>query len=113
MSLQFKSLVGVAACLAVLGTGAAAADLRLGGVHAPNSFETRALEKFAELAKQKSGGSVTIEVFPAGQLGDERTMIDMIGTGAIDMFANVADWNQHLLDDFGILSMPFVFEDLE
>lgn len=107
------NMIGVAACVACIGTTVSAADLRLGGVHAPNSFETRALEKFAELAAEKSGGEITIDVFPAGQLGDERTMIDMIGSGAIDMFANVADWNQHLLKDFAVLSMPFAFEDLD
>lgn len=106
--------LAIAAALALSSAGAArAADLRLGGVHAPNSFETRALERFSELAAEKSGGTLKIDVYPAGQLGDERTMIDMINTGAIDMFANVADWNQHLMQDFAILSMPFVFEDLE
>jgi tripartite ATP-independent transporter DctP family solute receptor len=105
--------IGAALVAVALALPAQAAELRLGGVHAPNSFETRALQKFAELAKAKSGGSLDISVYPAGQLGDERTMIDMINTGAIDMFANVADWNQHLVKDFAILSMPFAFEDLD
>lgn len=92
---------------------AVANELRLGGVHSPNSFETRALERFAELASEKTDGALSVSVYPAGQLGDERTMIDMINSGAIDMFANVADWNQHLVKDFAILSMPFVFESLD
>ncbi|WP_157384505.1 TRAP transporter substrate-binding protein [Nitratireductor soli] len=94
-------------------SGASAAALKLGGVHAPNSFEIQALKKFAELTSEKSDGTVTVTVYPAGQLGDERSMIDMINTGAIDMFANVADWNQHLVKDFAVLSMPFVFENLD
>jgi len=106
-------LAGAAAFAATLTAAVSAADLRLGGVHSPNSFETKALEKFAELAKEKSDGALNISVYPAGQLGDERTMIDMIDTGAIDMFANVADWNQHLVKDFAILSMPFVFESID
>ena len=109
---RFTALLGAVACAFGIATTANAAELRLGGVHAPNSFETRALEKFAELAKEKSGGAVQIKVYPAGQLGDARTMIDMINTGAIDMFANVADWDQHFVKDFAILSMPFVFRDL-
>lgn len=107
-----SSIVGATAIAATI-AAASAAELRLGGVHSPNSFETRALEKFAELASDKSNGALKISVYPAGQLGDERTMIDMIDTGAIDMFANVADWNQHLVKDFAILSMPFVFESIE
>ena len=69
--------------------------------------------RVAELAAEKSGGDLTVEVYSAGQLGDERSMIDMISVGAIDMFANVADWNQHLVRDFAILSMPFAFRDLD
>ena len=71
-------LAGAAAFAATLTAAGSAADLRLGGVHSPNSFETKALEKFAELAKEKSDGALNISVYPAGQLGDERTMIDMI-----------------------------------
>lgn len=103
----------VLAASAMMAPAVNAAALKLGGVHAPNSFEVQALERFAELASEKSGGSVTVTVYPAGQLGDERSMIDMINTGAIDMFANVADWNQHLVKDFAVLSMPFVFENLD
>ncbi|MGN6286828.1 MAG: TRAP transporter substrate-binding protein [Afipia sp.] len=103
----------IAAVALLICTQASASQLRLGGVHAPNSFETQALNKFAELASEKSGGSLQIKVFPAGQLGAAQTMIDMISTGAIDMFANVADWNQNLESDFAILSMPFTFHDLD
>lgn len=114
MSLKIKRLATGLAMLGALAVQPAiAADLRLGGVHAPNSFETQGLRKFAELAAKKSGGSIKITVYPAGQLGKERAMIDMISIGAIDMFANVADWNQHLLKDFAVLSMPFAFRDLD
>lgn len=114
MKLSLLNVGVVVIAAAGLMTGAAnAADLRLGGVHAPNSFETQALDRFAELASEMSDGDLTVTVYPAGQLGDERSMIDMINTGAIDMFANVADWNQHLVRDFAVLSMPFAFQDID
>ena len=89
----------------------AAQSLRLGGVHSPTSFETRGLNEFARLVEAKTGGSVKVEVFPAGQLGDAVTMIENVMMGALDMFANVADWNQNVIKDYGILAMPFAFRD--
>ncbi len=112
----FKYLAAMAAATAMLSmlqTTAMARELRLGGVHSPTSFETKGLEKFAELAAQKSGGAVTIKVFPAGQLGDAVSMIENVMMGALDMFANVADWNQNVVKDYGIMAMPFAFRDQE
>jgi len=114
---KIKRLVGITAILAMLpmlqATPAAAAvkELRLGGVHSPTSFETKGLERFAELAAAKSGGTLKVNVFPAGQLGDAVSMIENVMMGATDMFANVADWNQNVVKDYGIMAMPFAFRD--
>jgi TRAP-type transport system periplasmic protein len=90
---------------------AATRELRLGGVHAPASFETKELQRFAALVSEKSGGTLKVSVFPAGQLGDAVSMIENVMMGAIDMFANVADWNQNVVKDYGIMAMPFAFRD--
>lgn len=111
-----KRWVGIASALALLpmlhATPATAAkELRLGGVHSPTSFETKGLERFAELVAGKSGGALVVKVFPAGQLGDAVSMIENVMMGALDMFANVADWNQNVVKDYGIMAMPFAFRD--
>lgn len=109
-----KALLPAAAAVALIQAGpalAATKELRLGGVHAPASFETKALEQFAKLAAEKSGGTLKVNVFPAGQLGDAVSMIENVMMGAIDMFANVADWNQNVVKDYGIMAMPFAFRD--
>lgn len=71
-------------------------------------------DKFAELVAEKSEGRITIEVFPAGQLGDEKTMYQTIqmGGGAID----ICRGNTNSLADFGaqklnLFGLPFVFRD--
>jgi len=113
----FKRWAGLAALLAVLPmlqatpATAAAKELRLGGVHSPTSFETKGLERFAALVAEKSGGALKVNVFPAGQLGDAVGMIENVMMGALDMFANVADWNQNVVKDYGIMAMPFAFRD--
>lgn len=73
-------------------------------------------DKFAELVEEKSGGRIQIEVFPAGQLGDEKTMYQTIqmGGGAID----ICRANTNSLVDFGakkltLFGLPFIFRDRE
>lgn len=69
---------------------------------------------FAQLVNEKSGGRITIQVFPAGQLGDEKTMYQTIqmGGGAID----ICRANTNSLVDFGakkltLFGLPFIFRD--
>ncbi|MDR2390345.1 MAG: TRAP transporter substrate-binding protein [Planctomycetota bacterium] len=71
-------------------------------------------DKFAELASRKSSGRIKIEVFPAGQLGDEKTMYQSLqmGGGAID----ICRGNTNSLGDFGLkkltlFALPFMLRD--
>lgn len=71
---------------------------------------------FAELVAEKSDGRIEIDVFPAGQLGDEKTAYQTIqmGGGAID----ICRGNTNSLADFGmeklnLFGLPFMFEGRE
>lgn len=86
---------------------------RLGGVHGVTTPETIGLNYFAKLVEEKTNGEMKIEVYPAGQLGDAVSMIENTIIGAQEMFANVMDWNQHVVKDFGIFAMCFAFSDLD
>ena len=39
--------------------------------------------KFAELMKERTGGAVTVDVFPANQLGSEKDMVEQVKNGVI------------------------------
>jgi tripartite ATP-independent transporter DctP family solute receptor len=102
--------------LCFLGTalGAQKVTWKLAGVHAVTTPETKGLNYLADLVKKESGGNFVINVYPAGQLGkDAVAMVENLMMGSIEMFGNVMDWNQHLVKDFAILAMPFLFEDLD
>jgi len=94
--------------------GAEKVTWKLAGVHAVTTPETKGLNYFADLVKKKSGGNFVIYVYPAGQLGkDAVTLVENLMMGSIELFGNVMDWNQHLVKDFAILAMPFLFKNLE
>lgn len=111
---SMRYILAAFAATVLVASGSALAEtrvLRLGGVHSPTSFETTGLMEFARLTEEKSGGTLKVSVFPAGQLGDAVSMIENVMMGALDMFGNVADWNQNLVKDYGIMAMPFAFRD--
>lgn len=85
---------------------------RLGGVHGVTTPETIGLNYFAKLLEEKTKGEMIVEIYPAGQLGDEVSMIENTIIGSQEMFANVMDWNQHIVKDYGIFAMTFAFSDV-
>lgn len=64
---------------------AAAETLRLSTLAQPDSDGARAANHFAELVSERSGGELTIRVFPASQLGDWTEVYEQVADGAIDM----------------------------
>jgi len=67
--------------------------------------------KFADLVKQKSGGKLAIETHLAGSLYNERTSIEAVLNGAIDMGggsnANWGAFTRTLI----FMDLPYVFKD--
>lgn len=68
-------------------------------------------QEFARLVEEKTEGRYKIDVFPGGQLGDEKSIIEEIQLGSMD-FARVngvplTEFN----DKIGALNLPFLFED--
>jgi len=107
-------LVGIMAVCFLSGAvlGAEKITWRLGGVHAVTAPETVGLKKFAELLDQKTQGRLKVEIYPAGQLGAEVPQLENLILGTQDMFANVADWNENIVKDWGIIGMPFAFDNV-
>lgn len=92
--------------------GAEKITWRLGGVHAVTAPETIGLNKFAELVQNKTGGRLKVEIYPAGQLGKEVPQLENLIIGTQQMFGNVADWNENIVKEWGIIGMPFAFDNL-
>jgi tripartite ATP-independent transporter DctP family solute receptor len=95
----------------ILAAGAAQAEtLRFG--YAQNATPTvEAMQKFAELVEEKTGGEVTIQFFPDGQLGGEREMVEMVQGGALDMTKVSGGLLESFAPIYGVFPMPYLFDD--
>ena len=67
-------------------------------------------QKFADLVKEKSGGQITVRLFPGGTLGGDIQTISAMQGGTIEMSVMNAGLLVGLVKDFVIVDLPFLFE---
>lgn len=70
-------------------------------------------KKFAELVNERTDGRIKIEVFPSGQLGDEKSVLEQVQLGAIEFTRINASPLAEFNDNYSVLGLPYVFESDE
>ena len=74
---------------------------------------TDGMYKFAELAKEYTGGTVTIDVYPNGALTDEASSVDQLQLGSLDLSRVNTNSLSSTIDAFGVFAMPYLFASTE
>ena len=67
------------------------------------------LEKFAELVSERTNGAIEIDIFPSGQLGDERANIEDLQMGTLDIAVSSTGPLGNFVEDYLILDLPYLF----
>jgi tripartite ATP-independent transporter DctP family solute receptor len=65
----------------------------------------------AEKVKEKSGGKLTLEIYPNGQLGGERESLELLQIGSLGMTKVSAAVMESFSPNFKVLSLPYIFKD--
>jgi tripartite ATP-independent transporter DctP family solute receptor len=68
--------------------------------------------KFAEELKTRAP-EITVNIFPAGQLGDERALIEGLQTGSVDIATVTSALTANFVPQFRAFSLPFLFRDTD
>lgn len=71
--------------------------LQMGSTGATDDISTQAAQHFCDLVKERSGGVITIDLFPASQLGAQLDQMEMLSQGSIDLFLEA-----NMMGSFGI-----------
>jgi TRAP-type transport system periplasmic protein len=87
--------------------------LRIAHVTADGSHFDFAAEKFKEIVEADSGGEITVEVYPNGQLGQEREVLENLQNGAIEMALTGHDPLATFDPVVSALGMPYIFNDVD
>lgn len=87
--------------------------LRLSDTH-PDGFVTvRADKEFARLVEENSKGRIKVEVYPGGQLGDEKSVIEQVQFGAIDLVRTSISPLAEFDKELSALMLPYLYRDTE
>ncbi|HEY3277392.1 MAG TPA: DctP family TRAP transporter solute-binding subunit [Syntrophorhabdaceae bacterium] len=68
---------------------------------------------FAKYVTERSRGEIEVRVFPFGQLGGERPMLEQVRTGTLHITAVSAIVLANYVKEAGVIGLPFVYPDLE
>ena len=109
-----KIILGVSA-LAVASTlsiTAIAEEWRGWNIHKPGYPNTVAMDKFAELLKEKTGGEITLKMFHSGVLGNQPDAIEQVRVGGLA----IGNFNLGpigpMAAEANVVSLPFIFKDM-
>ena len=106
------SLLGAAVALSAFAGVAAAADWRGWNIHVEGYPNTVAMDKFAELLAEKTGGEITLQMFHGGTLGSQPDAIEQVRIGGLE----IGNFNLGpigpVAPEANVVSLPFIFKDV-
>lgn len=99
------------AALALLLSAAMAQDIVLRAAdNQPDDYPTvQGLYFMADYLEAATDGRITLEVFSGGQLGDERSTIEQVQLGVIDMVRTSTSPVGEFYAPMGVFSLPYIF----
>ncbi|OGR28847.1 MAG: C4-dicarboxylate ABC transporter substrate-binding protein [Desulfobacterales bacterium RIFOXYA12_FULL_46_15] len=83
--------------------------VKFGHVAPPFHGLSKGAEAFSAHVKEKTQGRIDIAVFPAGQLGSEVAMGELVQVGAIEIASITTAVLQNFVPQCSVIDMPFIF----
>ena len=73
----------------------------------------KAMVHMADQCKKISGGELSIEIYPSGQLGSEQQCVELLQIGSLAITKVSAAVMESFTEDFKVLGLPYVFRSKE
>ena len=108
--MKFLKVLGLASVFAFTGLAAQAqTELKLAHAAPETDLQQTLALFFKEQVEARSNGSVTVAIFPQGQLGNDQAMIDGARSGIIDIAMTGLNNLTGLVPEAGAFELPFMF----
>ncbi len=108
-------LTCAAACalaLPAIGHAQAPIVIKFSHVVAPDTPKGKGAQRFKELAEQRTGGRVKVEVYPNSQLYKDKEELEALQLGSVQMLApSLAKFGPLGVREFEVFDLPFIFKD--
>ena len=98
-------------CLQSCSDGSTTDTLYLAHTLPVNHPVHQGIEVLAEEVKKSSNGQLTIKIFPDGQLGSEREVLELLQLGSIAMTKVSAATMTSFAPSYKALTLPYIFRD--
>jgi tripartite ATP-independent transporter DctP family solute receptor len=101
------------AMIAGFSVSAQAKEWKGWNIHVAGYPNTIAMDKFAELLKEKSGGKMTLKMYHSGTLGSQPDAIEQVRMGGLE----IGNFNLGplgpIVPEANVVSLPFIFKDTD
>jgi tripartite ATP-independent transporter DctP family solute receptor len=101
------------AMIAGFSVSAQAKEWKGWNIHVAGYPNTVAMDKFAELLKEKSGGKMTLKMYHSGTLGSQPDAIEQVRMGGLE----IGNFNLGplgpIVPEANVVSLPFIFKDTD
>lgn len=91
--------------------GEAKYTFKIAHIAPPDHSFNDAAEKFKEELEARSEGRMTLQIYPAGQLGNEADMVQQIQSGSVDFGIITAAYLSSRAPAFSAWLAPYLFDD--
>jgi len=88
-------------------------NLKLGHALDINHPVHKAMEFWADTLKKSTGGRIVIKIYPGGQLGGEKELIEQLQMGTLDLAKVSSAGLEAFVPQMKVLGMPYLFESKE
>lgn len=106
-------LIGAVVLISGFSVSAQAKEWKGWNIHVAGYPNTVAMDKFADLLKEKSGGKMTLKMYHSGTLGSQPDAIEQLRIGGIE----IANFNMGpigpIVPEANVVSLPFIFKNLD
>ncbi|MEK8033438.1 TRAP transporter substrate-binding protein [Ideonella sp. DXS29W] len=115
-SLTRRSLFALAALTSMAGAAHAQVSertIKFAFQNQADHPQAQGAKKFADLVAAKSGGKITVKLFPGGALGGDLQTVSALQGGTVEMTVLNAGILSAQVKEFGIFDFPFLFNSPE
>ena len=85
--------------------------IKVGHIGPPSHSFTLGMEELTEAITAETDGQVKFEIFPGGQLGGERDMVEQVQLGTLDMGIFTSAPASNFVSELAVLDLPMLFRD--
>ena len=86
--------------------------IKFSHVVAPDTPKGKGVDRFKQLAEERTKGRVKVEVYPNSQLYKDKEELEALQLGSVQMLApSLAKFGPLGLKEFEVFDLPFVFKD--